>query len=253
MPASLEVGEGGVVGGDEAGFGSRLDRHVAHRHAAFHRQGADGFAAVLDDRADAATGTDEPDDGEDDVLGGHAGGQGAVDVDGHGVRDLLVEGLGGEDVFHLGGADAERQRPEGTVGGGVAVAAHDGHARQGQAQFRADDVDDALVGVAHGELGDVERRGVLAQHLDLTAGDGIGDGLVGGLGGDVVVLGGHGQLGTAHAPSGEAKAIEGLGRGDLVHEVQVDVEQLWTVAAGHHLVGVPDLLAECFRCHVALP
>ena len=30
----------------------------------------------------------------------------------------------------LGGADAEGQRTEGAVGGGVAVAADDGHARQ---------------------------------------------------------------------------------------------------------------------------
>ena len=37
--AALEVGERGVVGGDEAGLGAGLDRHVAHGHAALHREG----------------------------------------------------------------------------------------------------------------------------------------------------------------------------------------------------------------------
>ena len=46
---ALEVGERRVVGGDQAGLGAGLDRHVAHGHAALHRQRPDGRAAVLDD------------------------------------------------------------------------------------------------------------------------------------------------------------------------------------------------------------
>ena len=65
-------------------------------------------------------------------------------------RPLLRERLGGEDVLDLAGADAEGQGAEGAVGGGVAVAAHDRHARLGQALLGADDVHDALVAVAHG-------------------------------------------------------------------------------------------------------
>ena len=53
------------------------------------------------------------------------------------------------DVLDLGGADTEREGPEGAVGRGVAVAADIGHPRLGQAQLRADDVDDALLGVTH--------------------------------------------------------------------------------------------------------
>ena len=49
------------------------------------------------------------------------------------------------------------------------VAAHDGHARQGAALLRADDVHDALVGIAHREVGDAELGGVRAQRLDLLA------------------------------------------------------------------------------------
>ena len=73
----------------------------------------------------------------------------ALDLDGHGGGPHLGQGLGGEHVLDLGGADAEGERAEGAVGRGVAVAADDGHARLGQAQLGPDDVDDALVGVAH--------------------------------------------------------------------------------------------------------
>ena len=50
--------------------------------------------------------------------------------------------------------------PNGAVGGGVAVTADDGGAGEGNALFRADDVDDALPrveqrDVGHAELGDV--------------------------------------------------------------------------------------------------
>ena len=43
---------------------------------------------------------------------------------------------------------------------------------------------------------------------------------------DVVVLGRHREVGTADRPAGGAEAVERLRAGDLVHEVQVDVEQV---------------------------
>ena len=64
-------------------------------------------------------------------------GQVALDLDGHGRRPHLGQGLGGEHVLDLGGPDPEGQRAEGAVGRGVAVAADDGHARLGQARARA--------------------------------------------------------------------------------------------------------------------
>ena len=44
--------------------------------------------------------------------------------------------------------------------------------------------------------------------------------------GDVVVLGGDGEVGPAHRAAGEAEPVERLRAGDLVHEVEVDVEQV---------------------------
>ena len=78
--AALDVVEGLLVRRDQAGAGAAFDRHVADRHAAFHRQRADRFAGIFDDIAGAAGGADLADDGEDDVLGGDAGRQLAVDA-----------------------------------------------------------------------------------------------------------------------------------------------------------------------------
>ena len=60
------------------------------------------------------------------------------------LERLHRQALRGEHVAHLRGADAERDRAERAVRGGVAVAAGDRHARLREAQLRPDDVDDAL-------------------------------------------------------------------------------------------------------------
>ena len=105
--------------------------------------------------------------GEDDVLGADAGRQRAVDGDAHVLRLLLDQRLGGEHMLDLRGADAVGERAEGAVRRGVAVAADDGHAGQGEALLGADDVDDALALVALVEILDAEIAGVLGQRLDL--------------------------------------------------------------------------------------
>ena len=71
----------------------------------------------------------------------------AVDPDLVGLRAGAGAGIWrGEDHLDLARADAEGKRAERAVGRRVRVAAHDRHARLGQAQLRTDDVDDALAG-----------------------------------------------------------------------------------------------------------
>ena len=94
-----------------------------------------------------------------------------VDGDGHRAGPALGQRLRGEHVLDLARADAEGQRAERAVGRGVAVAAHDRHARLGEALLGADDVHDALVGVAHRVERDAELGGVRPQHLDLLGGE----------------------------------------------------------------------------------
>ncbi len=201
---------------------------------------SDGRAAVLDDVADAAAGADAAEDGQDDVLGRAAGGQVAVDGDGQGLGGWLRQGLGGEDVLDLAGADAERQRAEGAVGGGVGVAADDGHAGLREALLRADDVDDALAGRVHRVQGDAELGAVVAQRLDLLAARSgrrsrRSVSWVGTLWSSVAI----GELGVADAAAGEAQAVERLRAGDLVDEVEVDEEQVGLARASATPRGRP--------------
>ena len=65
--------------------------------------------------------------------------------------------------------------------------------------------------------------------------------------GHVVVRRRHGQVGPAHRAPGQAQPVEGLGRGHLVDEVQVDEEEVGLALGGVDDVGVPDLLAERAR------
>ena len=82
---------------------------------------------------------------------------------------------------------------------------------------------DALVGSTHREVGDAELGGVDAQRVDLLGRDLVRDRLVDVLGRDVVVLGGEVSRGAAPCAA-SAQAVERLRAGDLVHEVEVDVD-----------------------------
>ena len=62
--------------------------------------------------------------------------------------------------------------------------------------------------------------------------------------GDVVVGGGDGEVGPAHPAAGQADAVEGLRAGDLVDEVEIDVEQVGLARRAAHHVAVPHLLGE---------
>ncbi len=168
----------------------------------------------------------------------------ALDVDREHLRSGLGKGLGGEDVLDLGGADAERDGAEGSVGGGVGVAAHNGHPGQRPALLGSHHVHDALAGVAHREVHDAELGGVGPERLDLFAADRIGDRLVDVGGGDVVVLGRDGEVGASNRATGEAQAVEGLRRGHLVDQVEVDVEQVGFSRRRIDDVAVPDLLCQ---------
>ena len=82
--------------------------------------------------------------GQGDVLAGHARADMAVDANQHRLGLLQHQCLRGQGVLDLGGADAEGQGAEGTMGRGVAVAADDDRAGQGEALLGPDHVHDAL-------------------------------------------------------------------------------------------------------------
>ena len=74
--------------------------------------------------------------------------------------------------------DAKGQGTEGTVGGGVTIAAHHCHAWLGEAQLWPHYMHDPLLHVAQRVDRDSELRAVLAQRLHLGTRDRVGDRLV---------------------------------------------------------------------------
>ena len=204
--------------------------------------------AVLEHVALAAAGADLRDDREDDVLRGDAGPERALDVDRHRLERLQRQGLGGEHVLDLARADAERHRAERAVRRGVRVAADDRDAGLRESQLRSDDVHDALLDVAERVQADAELLRVAPEGLDLGAAREVGDRPVDRERRGVVVLGRDGEVGPAHRASGHPEAVEGLRAGDLVHEVEVDVDEVGrAVLALLDQVVVPDLLGQGAR------
>ena len=156
----------------------------------------------------------------------------------------LGQGLGGEDMLHLGCADSERQGAERSVGGGVGVAADDGHPRLGRSLLGSDHMDDPLARIIQAVEGDPELPAIGDQGVDLALGQRVPDGQSPSGGGHAVVDGGQSQVRSAHRPSGQPEPIESLRRGDLVDEVQVDVEQGRFALDLPHQMAVPYLFEQ---------
>jgi hypothetical protein len=243
--AALDVFEGLFVRRDQAGAGAALDRHVADGHPAFHRQRADRLAAIFDDMAGAAGGAGLADHRQGDVLGRDAGAQRPVISTFMFLDFFLDQRLGGQHMLHLGRADAVRQRAEGAVRGGMAVAADDGHAGQRPALFGADDMDDALPDVVTpGSSGCRNRAAFLSSASTWMRLSSLSMPVAVPRGGHVVVGHGDGAFRRAHLAAGHAQPLERLRAGHLVDEVAVDIEQAGAVIGLVGDMGIPDLVVE---------
>ena len=101
-------------------------------------------------------------------------------------------------------------------------------------------------GVLHVVELDAELGAVPAEGFDLPGGDGVEDveAVLDAGGGDVVVDGGDGAVGAAELATGHAEAVEGLRAGDLVDEVEVDVEDGGLACGGGDEVLVPEFFEE---------
>lgn len=62
---------------------------------------------------------------------------------------------------------------------------------------------------------------------------------------NVVILGGHREVGPTDRTSAHAEPVEGLGAGDLVNEMKIDVEQVCFARCAVHDMCIPHLLGEC--------
>ena len=115
-----------------------------------------------------------------------------------------------------------------------------------------DDVHDALVAVAEGVQRHPELGAVAPQRVHLDPRHRVRDRQLDVHRRDVVVLGRQGQVRPAHRAAGQPQPVERLRTGDLVHEVQIDVEQVRLALGPAYDVGLPDLLGQRSR-HGSLP
>ena len=188
------------------------------------------------------------DDGQSEILGGDTVGERAVDANQHAPGTILLEGLRGQDVFDLAGADADGEGSEGSVSAGVAVSADDGFAGKREAQFGTDDVHDALLRIANISKVDAEVGAVGAKSFDLLAGNGIQDvEAMLARGGHVVIHGAEGEFGAANLAIGQAKTFKGLRGRHLMHEMQINVEQGGLAFSLVDDVRLPELVEEAAR------
>ena len=199
--------------------------------------------------ADAAVDPELADRAEDQVLRRQPGVKLALELDEHRLRSPLRQRLGREHVLDLRRADADGECPESAVRRGMRVAADDREARLREAELRADDVHDSLAAGAGRVQLDPELGAVRAQGLELRPGELVLDRPLGR--GHVVIHRRHGALGSAHAATGQPQPLEGLRRGDLVDEMEVDVEQRRLPGRLDDHVIVPDLLEEGARAPLA--
>src|SRR3546814_728351 len=148
---------------------------VADGQPALDAQRADRAAGIFDDVAGAARGADRAGDVQDDVLGADTGADVALDAHLHRPGRLKQQCLGRQHMLDLAGPDAEGERADPAVAGGVAVAADDRRAGQRKALFRPNDMDDTLFGRDRVDIADAIVRRVLFQRRKLRRAFGVGD------------------------------------------------------------------------------
>ena len=200
----------------------------------------------------AAADADARNDRQDQVLRGDARAEPTVDAHLESPRAPLQHALRGEDMSDFAGSDTEGESTEGAVRARMAVAADDRAARLRHAHLRTDDVHDPLpLGAERMQL-DAEVGAVLLQLPQLLCRLAIGDreSRGAGCGRRRVIHRGERAFRTPYTEPALAQHVESLRRGDLVHEVQVDVQHRRRVhRLGPDDVRVPDLLEECCRPH----
>ena len=247
VPAAGKILERGVVGRHQPRARASLDGHVAHCHALFHVQGADGAAGVLQDATRAAADADLRNQRQDDVLGRNTGLQPPIHAHLKGLRLALQQALRGQHMFHFARADSKGQRAKSAVRGGMAVAADHRHAWLRQPQLRPDHMDHALPVAANAETANAEFGAVGFQLRELFGGDLVGDRQRAIGSGDAVIGRSDGEIGTPDLQTALAQALKRLRRRDFMNQMQIDVEQRRSAGLLVNYVRVPEFFDDGTR------
>ncbi len=223
--APLEVRERRVVRRDQPGSGAPLDRHVADGHPPLHRERADARRRCTrrHGRCPRPRRAGRSRRGSAS-FGVSPGWSEPTNSSEHRARPGLRQRLGREDVLDLRRADREGERAQGAVRGRVRVAADDRQPGLREAQLGPDHVDDPLAARirSRGARSRTPRSSARsASSWSLAIGSVTGPSVVGTLWSIVATV----SSGSSHTAPGQSQSLERLGRGHLVDEVEVDVEQ----------------------------
>ena len=245
--AVFEIGKSLLIGRDHARPRTTFDGHIAHRHAAFHGQVADSLACKFNDMARATSGADFANNGQNDVFGGSPWGKLAIHLHQHVLGFFLNERLGCQHMLHFRRTNAMRQGTESAMGGGVAIAAHNGGAGQGEALFGANHMDNALPLVALMEIFNAEFGRIGRQRFHLNPAFGLGNTL-GTIGcGNIMVHHGERLFRMRHAATRHAKPLKGLRAGHFMDKMPINPQQGRAVLGLMHQMIVPDLVVKRAR------
>src|SRR5262249_50299448 len=132
-----------------------LDRHGTYRGA-----------GIFHDMAARTGDADFGDDAQRDVLGSHTGGETAVELHPHRLGPFERHHLRRQNMGKFAGAAAERERANAADRAGVTVGYRVRRAGQHDAEFRRDDMRNALLWVADIEQPDAIALAAIAHRLD---------------------------------------------------------------------------------------
>jgi hypothetical protein len=124
----------------------------------------------------------------------------------------------------------------------VAVAAYDGHTREGETTLRAYYMNYTVARVKHAIVGEAKVFGILSQSIDLLLADGVLDGLVLIVCGRIVVGHAVDMVGAEALEASPAQSGKCLRAGHLVAVETVDIELRRSVFDDLYDVLVPDFV-----------
>ena len=145
----MNIGKGGLIGHNHAGTCACFNRHIAQSHAPFHGEAANDGPTELDDVARPDFCPQMANDEEGQVFGGDARSKLALHANVHRFGSFLEQALCCQHLFDFACPDAKGQRAKRSMGRGMRVSTHNRHPRQGKAQFRPDDMHNALTCILH--------------------------------------------------------------------------------------------------------
>src|ERR1700733_12534441 len=128
-------------------------------------------------------------------------------------------------MLDIARTDAEGERAERAMRGGVRVTADDRRARQGPALLGPHNVDDALTNIVHREIFDTKFPRIGFESCDLMRGFRICNARRAVRRRHIVVRNGQREIGTADFAAGCAQTFERLRTRYLMYQMPIDIDE----------------------------